>query len=342
MGYRAEKLKTENKVKILKHVLLGILLFILLCLCIFSMFFPPSTWKYNVALPKIDKRKDGEMRIHFIDVGQGDSTLIELPDGKHMLIDGGNGSAASTKSLLRYLNALKIDQIDHLVVSHADGDHCGGLKAILSEVKVFNAYLPPSFSSEDVKYAEFYAALNKTNCEVIHSSRALANIGSSAEGIEDGYTLSFLSPKTLTVEEVISGEMEVTDDNVLSAVIWLDYQGVSTLFMGDAPKKIEEDLFRDYDLGLFKKRGVDLASTEILKVSHHGSDSATSLEFLQRLNVKEGIISCGKGNDYGHPHSSVLTRLTSVGANIHRTDEDGHICITVSKDGLYKVKKISS
>ena len=112
--------------------------------------------------------------------------------------------------------------------------------------------------------------------------------------------------------------------------------------MGAAPKKIEEDLFRDYDLGLFKKRDVDLASTEILKVSHHGSDSATSLEFLQRLNVKEGIISCGKGNDYGHPHSSVLTRLTSVGANIHRTDEDGHICITVSKDGLYKVKKISS
>ena len=342
MGYRAEKQKTENKIKIFKRVLLGILLFLILGACIFSAFIPPNKWKYNVGLPKVGKRKTGEMRLHFIDVGQGDATLIELPDGKHVLIDGGGGSSAATKSLLRYLNALKITKIDYLVVSHADGDHCGGLKAVLSQVDVFNAYLPPSFGSEDIKYAEFYAELMKTDCEVVYSSRAIANIGSADNGVNGGYTLSFLSPTSIMLEDIINGESELTDDNLLSSVIWLDYQGVSTLLMGDAPYKIEEELLSHDDLGVFEKRGVDLSSTEILKVSHHGSGNATSSEFLQYLNAKEGIISCGEGNTYGHPDPSVLTRLTSAGVNVYRTDQDGHICITVSQNGEYMVKKISS
>ena len=342
MGYRAEKQKIEKKLKIFKRVLLGILLFVLLGLAIFSIFFPPSSWKYNVGLPKVGKRDDGEMRLHFIDVGQGDATLIELPDGKYMLIDGGDGSSAATKSLVRYLNALDISKIDYLVASHSDSDHSGGLKTIIEEFDVFNAYLPPSFSSEDVKYAEFYAALLKTDCEIIYSSRALANIGTSKTDKENGYTISFLYPMSVTVEDILNGETEVKDSNKLSSVIWLDYKGVSALFTGDASSSIEEDLLRDYDLGAFAARGVDLASTEILKVAHHGSKNATSLNFLQRLNVKEGIISCGKGNTYGHPDVSILTNLTAVKANVHRTDEDGHICVTISQNGEYSVKHIAS
>ena len=342
MGYRAEKEKIEKKLKILKRVLLGILLFVLLCVCIFSIFFPPSTWKYNVGLPKVGERKDGEMRLHFIDVGQGDATLIELPDGKNMLIDGGDGSSASTKTIIRYLNALDIDEIDYLVVSHADTDHCGGLKAVIEQFNVFNAYLPPSFSSDNVKYAEFYAALLKTDCEITYSSRALANIGTSKEDKENGYTLSFLSPTSVTVEDILSGNEKVKDTNVLSSVIWLDYKGVSALFMGDAPYSVEEDLLRDYDLGAFDARGVDLSSTEILKVSHHGSSNATGANFLQRLHVKEGIISCGKGNAYGHPDVATLTRLIEANVNVHRTDMDGHVRITISPNGEYTVKNIAS
>ena len=342
MGYRAEKQKIEKKLKIFKYVLFGILLFIILSVCIFSIFFPPSTWKYNVGLPKVGERKDGELRLHFIDVGQGDATLIELPDGKNMLIDGGDGSSASTKTLIRYLNALDIEEIDHLVASHTDADHCGGLKEIIEQFDVFNAYLPPSFTSDNVKYAEFYAALLKTDCEIVYSSRALANIGTSKENKENGYTLSFLSPTSVTVEDIISGKEKVGAANLLSSVIWLDYKGVSALFMGDAPYSVEEGLLRDYDLGAFDARGVNLSSTEILKVAHHGSGNATSANFLQRLNVKEGIISCGAENAYGHPDADTLTKLTAAKINVHRTDVDGHICITVSPNGDYSVKKIAS
>ena len=112
MGYSAEKNKVEKKIRILKLVLLGILLVCILGLCIFSVFVPPNTWKYRVKQPNISARAEGEMRIHFLDVGQGDATLVELPDGKMMLIDGGDGSAKATKSMLRYLYALDIAYLD--------------------------------------------------------------------------------------------------------------------------------------------------------------------------------------------------------------------------------------
>ena len=106
MSYATEKEKIEAKIKIWKRILLGVLLFVLLGLCIFSAFVPANTWKYYVGLPKISRREAGQMRIHFLDVEQGDATLIELPDGKIMLIDGGNGTEKTAKKLLRYLNAL--------------------------------------------------------------------------------------------------------------------------------------------------------------------------------------------------------------------------------------------
>ena len=140
MGYRAEKEKTERKKKLLKRVLLGILLLCIAGLSIFSAIVPPVTWKYYVNLPKIARRADGELRIHFIDVGQGDCTLVELPDGKTMLIDGGNSKKSTEKKVLRHLNALKINTIDYLIVTHADVDHCGGLNEVVKYKKVVNAY----------------------------------------------------------------------------------------------------------------------------------------------------------------------------------------------------------
>ena len=125
MGYRAEKMRVEKKLKLLKRILLGILLLIILALCIFSVIVPPASWKYYVGLPQVTSAQEGELRVHFLDVGQGDCTLVELPDGKVMLIDGGDGSGASNKNLLRHLNALKIEVIDYLIVTHTDADHCG-------------------------------------------------------------------------------------------------------------------------------------------------------------------------------------------------------------------------
>lgn len=338
MGYRAEKDKVEKKFKGFKIVLLCILSLCILGLCIVAFYVPPVTWKYYVQLPDVPKHSAGELRIHCIDVGQGDAILVELPDGQVMLIDGGDGSARATKSLLRYMNALKIDEIDHLIVTHTDGDHCGGLTSVLSYKTVFNAYLPPSFPENGTKYAEFCTALFRTDCVRTYSSRVTAPVTST--NAQYPYAVRFLFPHQRTVEQILSGEIVEEDDNVLSAVLRLEYNGTSALFMGDAPKSVEDGLMTEDAVGVFAMLGFSLRDTDILKLSHHGSDTATSREFLRYLGVQEGIISCGKDNDYGHPAQETLSRLALEKVNVHRTDENGHIMITIAQNGSYQVRYV--
>ncbi len=330
MGYKAEKEKVEVKKKGVKRILLYVLVFLLSGVTVFSFIVPPKSWKYYFAYPKIGKRGKGELRIHYLDVGQGDSTLIELPDGKVMLIDGGRGDDNANNAILRYLNALKISEIDYLVVTHTDSDHCGGLDEVLEYKKVLNAYVPLANATENEAYAEVCEALAQQKCEVINSSRS---IDLSKKDGETPYTLSFLYPYSPTA----LGGVEI-EGNATSAVVWLDYMGVSAIFCGDAPESVENKLVSDHALGLLEH--VDLMSTELLKVAHHGSASSTSLTFLQYLGVKKAVISCGKDNIYNHPTSEVLARLAVVGAEVYRTDEKGHIVVTVSPSGEYFLQSV--
>ena len=150
---------------------------------------------------------------------------------------------------------------------------------------------------------------------------------------ETPYTLSFLYPYTQSM---------ATGDNEGSSVLWLDYKGVSILFTGDAPTAVEGELLRDDQYGFFKDKGVELSDTEILKVAHHGSAYSTSMELLTYLNLQTAILSCGKGNAYGHPANEVLEKLEIVGADVYRTDEVGHIIVTVLQDGTYSTKTVKS
>lgn len=329
MSYKAEKDKIERKIRIIKIVLLCILLAVLVGLCIFSAFCPPNTWKYYVGKPKIEKRREGELRMHFLDVGQGESILIELPDGKVALIDGGDWLEDTATTILRYMNALDIDEIDFLVASHADADHVGGLAKIVECKKVFNAYLP---AVDAVKaggsYASFYAALIEENCVKWQSSREISLSG-------DGYVFEFLYPYSTDTNENIE-----TDNNGLSSVIWLDYMGISALFTGDAPTETENILMRDDRLGMFAHRNVDLKSTEILKVAHHGGKGSTSLAFLNYLQIETAVISCAENNPYEHPAQEVQDNLAAANAELYRTDKHGSIMITVSADGGYEVSCI--
>lgn len=324
MGYRAHKIKAEKKENRVKRIALSVIAFLVLGLLIFSAVCPPETWKYYVALPKIEKRAEGELRMHFIDVGQGDCTVIELPDGKVMMIDGGDNSATTKKQILRYLNALKIDVIDYLIITHADRDHCGGIDEVVKWKKVLNAYLPTASKTEDGEYAEAYAALAESECNLVQASRLTA----FPQSDERLYTLAFLYPYA---------ESEYENDNAASSVLWLDYMGVSALFMGDAPQEVETLLVRDDKLGFLETIGVELDSTEIVKVAHHGSGYSSSSAFLEYLNVETAVVSCGKDNPYGHPSDRVLTDLKAVGASVYRTDEDGHIITTISSGNEVQV-----
>lgn len=336
MGYRAEKLKIEKQIKILKRVALCVLFLIIASLCIFSAFVPPESWKYYVAKPKVGKRRAGELRLHFIDVGQGDATVIEFPDGKTMLIDGGDGSGSAEKSLMRYLNALKIKKLDYLVLTHADGDHCGGLDTVLKYKEVSAVYLPTSDPNTSQAYAEFYTQLAEEDCRrfYVNKSVALDN-----EKGKYPYKVRFLHPYTSETEKKTETEKTEADENANSAVIWIEYNGFQALFMGDAPQEVETSILYDAD-NYFEKQGVSLSDVELLKVSHHGSEYATGAEFLSHLHLEKAVISCGKGNEYGHPNDSVLNRLQTASVEVWRTDLQGHILATVHSGEDYKVKNI--
>ncbi len=331
MGYRALRQKREAKAKLLKRVMLCIFAVLAAIGLAIACIIPPESWKYHFSKPEIDKRRAGEMRVHFLDVGQGDSTLIELPDGKVMLVDGGDDSSQTKKRVLRYLNALDIDKIDYLVVTHADSDHCGSLEEIFRYKKVLNAYLSPSFDLKDVEYAEVYEGAVKENCNLVTPSRRVRLDGKG----ETPYTLCFLYPYA---PELV-GEMDA-GENESSVVVWLEYMGTSVLLCGDAPESVEEKLMRDDRLELLTEYNVDLTDTDILKVGHHGSDSSSTEVFLNYLGVETAVISCGKDNTYGHPTKLVLNRLLAVGAAIYRTDMQGHIVATVNATGEYTMKSV--
>ena len=131
MNYAEENEIVEKKIKLWKRVALILAVVLLAGACIFSAIVPAETWKYYHNLPKVRARKDGDLRMHFLDVGEGDCSIIEFPDGKVMLVDGGNGAEITATTILRYLNALKIKSIDYVMLTHADSDHCGALDSVL-------------------------------------------------------------------------------------------------------------------------------------------------------------------------------------------------------------------
>ena len=329
MGYQAEKNLIEEKIKRIKRIVLLFVVVLLASLCVFSAFVPPDTWKYYVNTPNVEKRKDGEMKIHYLDVGQGDCMLIELPDGKVAMIDGGDASSNVKLTILRYLNALQIDTIDYLIVSHADKDHCGALAEVVRQKRILNAYLPTmDIEKACSEYKEFYAEILEEGCSQKLEERYLK----IAEKEKDGYDFLFLHPYAKD-----GSDNDEASDNENSAVLWLDYLGASALFMGDVTKKVESNLIRDDGLDLFQPFGVDLSSVEILKISHHGSEYATDLSFLEYTHTQTAIISCGENNPYSHPSYQVLSNLQKASVTTKRTDKDGTIVVTIHQSGEYSL-----
>lgn len=335
MGYMAEKNKVEKSMRKLKIRVLAIVLALLVFLCAFSLVFPIDTWKYYFCLPTTGTRGKGEMRLHFVDVGQGDAIVIELPDGKNVLVDGGNTEEENTTALMRYLQALGISQIDYLLLTHSDNDHCGGLATVLQHKTVKHVFLPmTSDENAPVAYHDFQKALVKENCTVSYFSREIEDtVQSSDENYP--YKFTFVYPSRFDVENGVIP----SDANLSSAVFWLDYMGTSALFTGDAPASVETKLKDMVDFGIAPV-GVDLQSTEILKVSHHGSADATSLEFLRFLHVQTAVVSCGENNLHGHPSVQVCQALSEANATTYRTDVQGSVIVTAKSDGTYSVKTL--
>jgi len=256
-----------------------------------------------------------EVRITFLDVGQGDSIVVEIGRKKVYLIDGGGNVYVPEESwrkkrepydvgkkvVLPFLRSLGIHRIDHIVMTHGDLDHIGGLGSVIPRFDV-GSVLRTNQEPTD-KERELIALLEKKQVPVKESQAGSYWL----DDAEIGWTI--LSPFDKTTE---SG-------NNASVVLLLTVHGINVLFTGDLEEAGEESLLHNWKL----------PPIDIVKVGHHGSKSSTSETFIQSIRPKVAIISAGRGNRYGHPNPVVLDRLRKTGARVYRTDRQGAIRITI-------------
>ncbi len=244
-----------------------------------------------------DIPENSNFEVHFIDVGQADSALIEC-DGETMMIDGGN--VADSNVVAAYLKKEDVTELNYVVCSHAHEDHVGGLSGALSVTKADNIYAPKTEANTKA-YKNFKKKAEEQNVEIKHP-----NVGDKIQ--LGSSTVEFLGP----VDE--NGK----DLNSTSIVLKIIYGNTSFLFTGDAESDEEEEILNS---------GADLKST-VLKVGHHGSRTSTSYAFLREVMPQYAVISVEKGNSYGHPNEETLSKLSDAGVEVYRTDESGDIVMT--------------
>ena len=248
------------------------------------------------------------LEAHFIDVGQGDASLI-LCDGHAMLIDGGAPDAS--RRIYSYLQSHGITDLDYIVCTHDDSDHSGGLSAALN-YSVASAALAPIASSGSSAFSDFTRYLAKQGVSV-----TVPSVGST-------FPLGSASVR------VLGPVRTAGDDNNNSLILQITYGATSFLFTGDAEREEEQDLLDS---------GRNLKST-VLKVSHHGSSDASSYLFLRSVAPQYAVISVGAGNPYGHPTETVLSRLRDAEVKTYRTDMQGTvICRSDGKSVSFEVEK---
>lgn len=325
----AEKSKTrrkdpERRAMIRRLITFAVAGTIVLSIAVFAYFLP-----FRDLLPavKIPARGENEMRVHFIDVGEGDATLVEFADGDCLLIDGGDGSFAYSEKLIRYLRGIDMHALT-VVATHSDADHCGGIADVLEKFGAQKLYLPV-LSAETGVYLRMTEAAEERGIATETLTRYDTIVS------DTGAYAVCLSPYSVDEES----------ENDSSALLYLDYEGVRFLFGADISSVRERRLMREYALDptLFDSGNytVDLSGIDILRVSHHGSSSSSASEWLELLDADVAVISCGQGNIYAHPSEEAVGRLAATCGEIYRIDELGDIIVTVS-GGTYTARRLSS
>ena len=239
---------------------------------------------------------EGDLTVHFIDVGQADAVLI-LSGEESMLIDGGN--VADGDLVVAYLEGQGVQTLDYMVCTHAHEDHVGGLTDVLENFTVEVVYSPVTEYDSNAFRNFVTATENQGICL-------------TAPVVGDSFPLGE------AVITILGPVEDYTAANDTSIVLRLDYDEVAFLFTGDMELEAETDLVES---------GAELWAT-VLKVGHHGSSTSTSYAFLREVLPTYAIISCGTDNSYGHPHEEVTSRLFDAGTTVYRTDLLGNIVAT--------------
>ena len=247
----------------------------------------------------VDQKQDGKagtMEVHFIDVGQGDSTLITC-EGHSMLID--TGEAVKGTAIQNYLQKQKIDKLDYLVLTHPDSDHIGGAPVIITKFKIDKVFVS-NYEKDNKTYMKLIQALDNK-----HLKQTTPKVG-------EKYSLGTAEFTILAPNDTYS------NPNDASVALLIQNGKNRFLFTGDAEEDAEQDILGN---------GLDI-SADVYKAGHHGSRTATSEEFFEAVSPTSAVISCGEGNSYGHPHAQTLNTFRMNGVKVYRTDEEGTIIAT--------------
>lgn len=235
-----------------------------------------------------------DLRVHFIDVGQGDSTLIEK-DGHFMLIDAGERDQG--QNVVSYLKKQGVEKLDYVIGTHPHSDHIGGMEAVIREFDIGRVILPEKEHTTKI-YERLLDAIEDKNIKV-----TLPRVGDSYE--LGGASFQILAPNRDYGDNL----------NNWSVGIRLIYGKNSFVLCGDAEKEAEADMAAN---------GLNLKA-DVLKLSHHGSSTSSSDRFMDLVDPDYAVISCGKNNDYGHPHKEILEMLKKRRIKAFRTDRLGTI-----------------
>lgn len=239
------------------------------------------------------------MIVHYIDVGQGDSILIQVND-KNLLIDAGPGS--NEDDVVNYLNKNNIKKLDYVLATHPHEDHIGGMDEVIENFEVGEFY-SPKVASNTKTFKNMINELNKKNLKINIVTEGMGDEFNLGEGAE----VEVYTPMNGSYEEL----------NNYSPIMKVSYGETSFLFTGDAEREAELEAISS---------GEDLKS-DVLKVGHHGSSLSTTEKFLEKVDPEVGVISVGEGNKYNHPTDETLSRLNDKSIKTYRTDIDGTVVI---------------
>lgn len=241
--------------------------------------------------------KDADFCVSFIDVGQGDCSLISC-EGINILVDGGESSAGN--KVIKYLKDFGVEKLDCYIGTHPHSDHIGSTDTILENIpcdKVFTTYFSEFNIPTSKVYESFVDSVYESGAEVI------------AVDAGDVYTFG-----NLTIE-IFAPIVESDDYNEMSIVFMARYKDMNVMFTGDTTVNVEKEMLENnFDL-----------NADVIKLAHHGSTTSNSLEFLNAVSPEFAIISCGEDNSYGHPHKEVVDRLINNEIKYLRTDYEGTI-----------------
>lgn len=329
----------QRKIKIIVSV--SVFSAFVIALIITNIFIPVIYFTAYVHFKK-DINPLGQMRVRYIDVGYGDCTLVELPDGKTMLIDGGTGTYDNVYKLLDILNASSINTIDYLICTSVKSEHCGALAEILKYKSVGTAYIPHVTNVHITDgYSAFYNRLIKsgTNAEIAES-------GKGVYSAEYGYFFGIMSPQVSTHYDseynVMNSLPTAENINNASAVVWLEYAGKAFMFLSDAGAQIQKGIADALRLEenkiLIGGESLGLSRCLVIKAANHCASGYTQSYLYDLIQPQAAIISVGKNAQSSPSITEIANLQLYVQNNIYRTDVNGTITVTVNSRE-YRISK---